>query len=753
MISYYKYIFFIFTLLLFSSCTEEYNGGNTPISDVPLYEVAYSGYVKDSSGYPLSGVAVTLRYQNKTVYSGSDGLFSFQGVLSKNDTIIIKKDGYYDGIYSYNGATNSPQNFTLRTDSSDNVRLLFTGDLSFARRFMDPASPDRTTQLITQDVPDATLKVSDLYGTGQAVIDPIRPLFHSVDFPTVNFESIATRSQATLDTIHPTKDFAYYTNDLSLALLKDLNINFVSLGNNHVFDYNNNGLSDTLNALDNNGINHSGAGVNVDEAFAPYRTTIKSTEFSFVGATSIRGDKHSLLYVAHENSSNADDPFATQGGAADAHDTARVSSRLTAENEAGYFPIYQFHGGIEYTQAPNSVALKLMKEAVKSKAGLVVSHHPHSAQGYGMKDGVLMAYGMGNFIFDQDRLDTLLSHIFVCDVKEKKVVKASGYPIYIEDYIPKLLTGDTANRFIRQISEASRNGSTLLETTLESDFMVFPYQYKEYLSLNNKYKTQTQTVEVDIDILDKGYEIVDLRHLLPSEYSLSAVEVDSDNLAITVGRDLLWFGSFEDDDVDQDVNEHSIWNFGEGVASSSVAHTGKVSAHILRDESHYDPALLYFGRRIRVIGDARNQPNKNLSFFGYFKGIDSRPFTVESQYYASIGELEFGSSLLISQDGGTFEWEQFDQTIPLPADGVSSNEPTVYLSQNARSLKLYIRMLDTQKGSSHLYVDDLAVINWEEAYINKKSIKLSTPHAREFLKLKGRSGSYRLKLEFKKYIP
>jgi hypothetical protein len=174
---------------------------------------------------------------------------------------------------------------------------------------------------------------------------------------------------------------------------------------------------------------------------------------------------------------------------------------------------------------------------------------------------------------------------------------------------------------------------------------------------------------------------------------------------------------------------------------------------MLRDESHYDSALLYFGRRIRVIGDARNQPNKNLSFFGYFKGVDSRPFTVESQYYASIGEVEFGSSLLISQNGGTFEWEQFDQTIPLPADGVSSNEPPVYLSQNARALKLYIRMLDTQKGSSHLYVDDLAVINWEETYANKKSIKLFTPHAREFLKLKGTSGSYRLKLEFKKYIP
>jgi len=363
-----------------------------------------------------------------------------------------------------------------------------------------------------------------------------------------------------------------------------------------------------------------------------------------------------------------------------------------------------------------------------------------------------MAYGMGNFIFDQDRLDTLLSHILICDITDNKVSAVMGYPIYIEDYVPKLLTGDVANRFIRHISEASRNGSSLIESTLPSDLMVFPYQYTEYISLDNNYSTLNKSITKNITISDKGYAIIDLRNLLPSEYSLSQITNSSDdNLTLQMGRDLLWFGSFEDMTVDDSHFANSIWNFSEAVATSSTAYTGEASAHIYRNESHRDDALLYFGRRTRVIGDARDHPNKELSFFGYFKGSSSRPFSVESKYYASIEELEFGSEMLIEHNGGSFAWKAFEAPLSMPKDTVSSDEPKVYLSQNARALKFYIRMENLEKGEASLYVDDLAVINWEEEHNNTAT--LSTPHAREFIKVSGKAGEYKLDLEFRAYIP
>lgn len=737
-------------------CIQSYQEPEEPQNDVLIVEQDYQGVVKNRNSVGLANVTIKLQHQNQTVSTKGDGSFVFEHIQSSNDTLLLSKEGYYTGVYTYDGLHNKAETFILDERKDANIRFLFTGDLSFARRFMDPLSEDRTTKLITEDVEGATLKVSNLYESGQSLINPIRPLFESVDFPTVNFETIATHSQETLDYIHPTKDYAYYTDTFSIALLKDLNVNFVTLGNNHVYDYNTEGLVDTIRALDDNGIGHSGAGVSVDDAFEPYHTSIKGKPLSFVGATSILGDKHALLYVAHEqNLSDENDTFATQGGAANAHDSLRIASRLQ-EEASTHFPIYQFHGGIEYTFAPNSVALRLMQEAVANNAEVIISHHPHTAQGYGMENGVLMAYGMGNFIFDQDRLDTLFSHILVFDLEDNNITHARGYPIYIKNYTPQFLTGDTANRFIRHISEASRNGSMLLETPLKSDFMVFPYQHLEYLSLNNQYTTQTKRIDVTVDITDKGYGIVDLRGLVTSEYSLSNIDIDDQEseLNITIGRDLLWFGSFEDDDSDELFAENSIWNFGTSVASSGLAHQGRVSAHLSRNSRQTSNALLYFGRRIRVIGDARDRPNKSLSFFGYFKGINSRPFSVESRYYASLGDLEFGSSLLLEEGGGTFDWHALEATIAMPKDTTSTDStPEEYLSQNARALRFFIRMRPTNQDEANLYADDLAIINWEESYVGTVPISLSTPHSREFLKVQGRKGAHKLRLTFKKYLP
>ncbi|MDF1881518.1 CapA family protein [Sulfurimonas sp. MAG313] len=745
---------YILISLMFLGCSESYQEDTIALNDVTIEYTTLSGHVYDAKKNPLVGVSIHLKHHDISTNSDANGWFSFSNIVSKNDILLMKKEGYYDGIYSYY-ATNKQElaPFILNNNSGNTVKLIFAGDTSFARRYMDPSSQDRTDTLITQDQDNALLKISDIQGTGQDIINPIKPLFDSADFSILNFESIATSYQQTLNEIHPTKDYAFYSDSLSVPLLKDLTINFVTLGNNHVYDYNAIGLKDTIQALINNQIPYSGAGKNVDEAFAPYRTQIKGKNFSFIGATSIRGEKHKLLYVAHEQDIINSDSYISQGGAADARDTKKIASTLRGEDYADYFPIYQLHGGIEYTYGPNYSSLKRFKSAIYNKASLVISHHPHTAQGYGMYKGVLMAYGMGNFIFDQDRLDTLLSHILVCDINESGVTRAIGYPIYIEDYIPKFLTGDLANTFIKHISEASRNGSTLNETKYTKDFLLFPYQYKEYLILNDTYTKEIKNIELNVSISSKGYETLDLRHLLSSEYSLSSATVNSNALKISMGRDLLWFGSFEDDHVDDNFFENSIWNFGNSVATSQTAYKGKASAHLLRDESHIDDALLYFGKRIRVIGDARNRSTKELSFLGYFKGVDSQNFSIESRYFASIGEKTFGNTLLFKSQGGTFDWKKLDFSIPMPKDKVISDDPKVYLSENARALKFYIRMNSTQKGSAHLYVDDLAIISWEETNTTQESITLSTPHAREFLKLSGPVGRYTLSLKFSRYLP
>ena len=60
-----------------------------------------------------------------------------------------------------------------------------------------------------------------------------------------------------------------YTPDVDLKRLKELNIDIVSISNNHFFDLGESGARHTIALLDEMGILHCGAGMNLEEARRP----------------------------------------------------------------------------------------------------------------------------------------------------------------------------------------------------------------------------------------------------------------------------------------------------------------------------------------------------------------------------------------------------------------------------------------------------------------------------------------------------
>ena len=57
-----------------------------------------------------------------------------------------------------------------------------------------------------------------------------------------------------------------YQSKESVQHLKEMGFSMVSLANNHIYDYGQNALENTINALENNSIEYIGAGVNFEEA-------------------------------------------------------------------------------------------------------------------------------------------------------------------------------------------------------------------------------------------------------------------------------------------------------------------------------------------------------------------------------------------------------------------------------------------------------------------------------------------------------
>ena len=85
----------------------------------------------------------------------------------------------------------------------------------------------------------------------------------------------------------------------------------------------------------------------------------------------------------------------------------------------------------------------------------MVGHHPHVLQGFEIYNDTLIAYSLGNFVFDQDFLSTHPSALLRTVFEGDELISASVYPVIVDDYRPVAATGDVAEKIISQMNEAS----------------------------------------------------------------------------------------------------------------------------------------------------------------------------------------------------------------------------------------------------------------------------------------------------------
>jgi hypothetical protein len=291
-------------------------------------------------------------------------------------------------------------------------------------------------------VVDALVRVSDPGPGSLDAVSRIAPLIATSDFPTLHFESVPALEPATPD---PTKTYRYFTLPASLVALESLGVSCVSIGNHHAYDYLERGLMDTRATLDAAGIGYSGAGRNPEEAFLPWRTEVGGLPLSFIGASSVSG----AVYVIRYNASD------TQGGAADLSDSDRARAAIEGERALGRLAIVQLHTGVEYTVSPTDYTRNRLDLAAESGAAIVVGHHPHVAQGFSVHAGGLQVHSLGNFTFDQDRHETMLELVVLVDLDSTRERHVVAYPIYLEDYRPRLAVGPIADADLRRIAQYS----------------------------------------------------------------------------------------------------------------------------------------------------------------------------------------------------------------------------------------------------------------------------------------------------------
>ena len=138
--------------------------------------------------------------------------------------------------------------------------------------------------------------------------------------------------------------------------------------------------------------------------------------------------------------------------------------------------VAQFHGGFQFAEVKSTFLRRISEAAIDAGADMVISHHPHVLQGVEWYRGHLIAYSLGNLVFDQDFLATFPSAILRVVVAGDEVVEARFLPVMIDDYRPVAVTGEVAERIVRLLDarsaapaeseriEALQVGGVLVET-------------------------------------------------------------------------------------------------------------------------------------------------------------------------------------------------------------------------------------------------------------------------------------------------
>lgn len=246
-------------------------------------------------------------------------------------------------------------------------------------------------------------------------------LEHTPDYP---FEKVAGTSQGAdlvfgnLECAVTARDFAVHkayrlrADPKVVPALVAAGFDVLSLANNHTMDCGKLGLMETISSLHGAGILTVGAGENAVEARKPALAEIRGLKVAFLAFTDVPDG--SGAFIARGDS------------------TEIVEAVALAKKQADLVVI-SFHWGEEYATAPLDHQRKLAHAVVDAGACLVIGHHPHVIEGVERYKRGLIAYSLGNFVFDQHEERGKRGLVLACELSVLGAGKAALAPVVIRE--------------------------------------------------------------------------------------------------------------------------------------------------------------------------------------------------------------------------------------------------------------------------------------------------------------------------------
>jgi poly-gamma-glutamate synthesis protein (capsule biosynthesis protein) len=289
-----------------------------------------------------------------------------------------------------------------------------------------PASLGRVTLAAVGDVMlDRSIGRRILAGEATTLLADVAPVLATADIAVANLETALSDLGAP-----QAKGYTFRSPPEAVDTLLGAGIDVVGLANNHALDYGPEALVDTAARLAAAGIASAGAGANESAAREP----------ALIERNGIRVAFLSYVDTAAEGSYSRGtwDAAPDLPGVAWA-DTAEIDADVRAAGDVADIVVVLLHCGIEYSQTPTDLQRTYARAAIDAGALLVLGTHAHVLQPVEEYGGGLIAYSLGNFVFDGFDGVANDTAILLVTIEGAAITSWELVPARVVDGIPRLV--------------------------------------------------------------------------------------------------------------------------------------------------------------------------------------------------------------------------------------------------------------------------------------------------------------------------
>lgn len=263
------------------------------------------------------------------------------------------------------------------------------------------------------------------------------PVLQRADAVLANLESPITAGGKRWDLSW--KMFHFRADPAAIGILECGRVRFVCLANNHMMDYGDHGLGDTLTALDAVGIRHAGAGSDAAAAAAPAVLPLPGLTVGVIAATD---NMREFAAGPRRAGVNYIDIAADTAGLNWIRQTVGELRHAGAD-----IVVLSLHWGPNMRRAPSRRFREFAHAVIDDGVDVIHGHSAHVVQAVERHGNGVILYDTGNFIDDYWKFPlrrTKWSFVFLLHLADKRMKRLQLVPVLLHASPLGLATGQIA---------------------------------------------------------------------------------------------------------------------------------------------------------------------------------------------------------------------------------------------------------------------------------------------------------------------